>query len=142
MIEPVRLTLRTRSTIFPSRSMPRRTTSSGFASKDSTVAHDHRLLHRYLPRTERWELAGGLLPCAGDHPQWVIVFGNISPSNESMNIAVKRARRLFHRAPTALLLSLGAGRIDERLENERGKYNLVLVAIRDVPVSTKGRGHR
>ena len=59
-----------------------------------------------------------------------------------MNIAVKRARDFYTACGKALLASLGAGRIDERVENERGKYNLVLVAIRDVPVSAKGRGHR
>lgn len=66
-------------------------------------------------------------------PARVVVFGNIVPSADTSdcNTAVDAARAFYSACGAALLATLGSARIDERLEVERGKLNLVLEAVRE-----------
>ena len=141
MSDPVRLTLRTRVDDF---------------SYQVTAAEDDKFWFRLerldgrdtitdffvgaCPEQNAGSLLADCYRVLGITPQSVIVFGNISPSSVSLNIDVKRARDFYTACGKALLASVGAGRIDERLEKERGKYNLVLEAIRDVPATAGGSG--
>jgi hypothetical protein len=72
-------------------------------------------------------------------PKTVVVFENILPSDVFIDnaLALQEARDFYAKCGEALLATLGIRRIDKRLEEKRGKYNLVLEAIWDVPVGSE-----
>jgi len=79
------------------------------------------------------ERAGSLLVecyrALGLTPRMAIVFRDILPSSRATADAgeLAEARDLYTECGKALLTGFGARRIDERLEEEAGKYHLVLV---------------
>lgn len=82
------------------------------------------------------ESAGSLLSACyrvlGLIPQGVIVFKDIlSSKSDSDPKALDQARDLYAASGKTLLTDFGAKKVDERLEKQVGKYNLVLV--RDHP---------
>jgi len=74
----------------------------------------------------------------GITPKPVIVFRNILPSSGPLKIddaPLAEARDFYTACGHALLTGVGAGKVVGRLVKERGKYNLVLEAIREVPAA-------
>jgi hypothetical protein len=61
-------------------------------------------------------------------PKTVVVFRDILPSKDPNNAkALAEARDLYAASGKTLLTDFGARKVDERLEKEMDKYNLVLV---------------
>lgn len=88
------------------------------------------------PRSSAGRLLADCYHALAITPEPVIVFGNIVPPDAAdRGAALEQARAFYAACGEALLAGHGARLVDARLEVRRGKYNLVLEAVRDVPAA-------
>jgi hypothetical protein len=93
---------------------------------------DRDVITDYFPGAFPRERAGELLvecyKALGLSPRSTVVFRDILPSNDPADpVALAEARGFFARCGRELLVEFGAISVDEYLENENGKKNVVLV---------------